>query len=94
MSYAYRIPAEFVAKHREALEKWDWSKPFPLLKVVKDCGFYREDTLELRDGKVRSSQPGTAKRMRLYAETLPQQPKPTPEEIAEVLKHRNPVSQS
>lgn len=91
MAMFYKIPAEFVAAHRATLDAWDWSKPLPLAATFPEHAFIEGDELAtVRAGVVASVHPGTMVRMRKAAETLPQLPKPTPDEVAAVLAARNP----
>lgn len=91
MAMFYKIPAEFVAAHRSTLDAWDWTKPLPLATEFPSYAFIDGDALAVvRAGVVAASHPGTMVRMRRAAETLPQLPKPTPEQTAAVIAARNP----
>ena len=92
----FKLPEAFLARHKDVLDTWDWARwpEMPLNAAVPNAGFTDDDKLEAigRGASliVRSKHPGTMKRMRAYAETLPGHRDPTPEEIAAVLKARNP----
>ena len=99
MAITFKLPAEVVAVHRTALEAWDWQRApeAELALLMPDGGFLEGDKLEttVRLGRVvvRAKNIGAVTRMRAYAESLPQLPKPTAEEVSAVLKRRNPESE-
>ena len=92
----YKLPEAFLDLHKQALEAWDWARrPEMLLATAfPEAGFIDTDKLEAigrgADLIVRAKHPGTMKRMRAYAETLPGHRVPTPEEEAATLARRNP----
>ena len=96
MAVTFKLPPEVVAAHRAALESWPWGKTpeADLPGLIPGAGFVEGDKLEaiVRLGRtvIRAKNVGAITRMRAYADTLPQMPKPTAEDIAAVLAARNP----
>lgn len=91
----YKLPPEFMAAHGDVVRAWDWgASPILALKAVLPGIKALEDVrLHLRgegEAIVCPVGGGSAIRLRRYNDTLPQFPKPTPEEVAAVLAKRNP----
>ena len=87
----YKIPAEFIAAHREVLESWPWPKVLNLAQEFPQYGFVEDDRLEvIRAGTISGARAGTMMRMRKAGAGLPSAPTPTTEQIAVVLERRNP----
>lgn len=99
MTPALKLPPEVLAVHGDDLHGRDWTaEPVLYLADAMPGGeFNAADVIELtaRGGAqvVRCRTLGATIRMRRYADRLPQLPKPTPEDVAAVLKARNPESE-
>lgn len=91
-----KLPAEIVAKHGDEFQAWDWkaNPSLSLAEAIPNGGFMAADRLTLSTLAgmpiVCAATLGAANRLRQYAETLPQIPKPSPESVAAVLARRNP----
>jgi len=91
-----KLPEQFIAQHKAALEAWDWARRPEMSLAINfpEAGFETSDVLEAvgRGAAliVRSKHPGTMKRMRAYAEALAPSIEPPPEATAAILKARNP----
>lgn len=96
MAITLKLPAEIIAKHGEELQAWDWktNPSFSLAEAIPHGGFMQADRLTLSSLAgmpiICAATLGAANRLRQYAESLPQQGRPTPEAVARVLERRNP----
>jgi hypothetical protein len=86
----FKLPEEFMAAHGDAVRAWNWREEstVPLGVIVPETSGHVV-FLECIKGVVRPKSIGSAHRLRRYSETLPQCPRPTAEETAAVIAHKN-----
>ena len=91
-----KLPTEIVDRYGSVIRSLDWdnAESAKLADLFPDAGFAEYDRIERAAFGagivIRPATLAAAQRLRAFAQTLPQVPKPTAEDIEAVLKRRNP----